>query len=323
VKSILGATVCVVGMSLAAVATALAAEKGAKLPISVDGRELTTYWYGADLPKPSFHPLLGPYGVAVTRGYPMADGQPGESQDHRHHRGLWFAHGDVRPGDQPDKHGVDFWGEKGKIVNRNILHLYASAAHTSPFAIVNDYLAPDGKKMLEETQRVQVRDAAPGKLMTFEITLKASEGPIVFGDNKEGTFALRVADSMKGTQGGTIENSKGAVGEPKCWGKQAEWCDYSGIVAGKRVGVAIFDHPSNFRQAYWHVRGYGLFSANPFGSKSYSGGKEPDGSYRLEKDQTLTLRYAVYSHPGDVREGKVAERYREYAGASAAARGKQ
>ena len=44
---------------------------------------------------PYFYPIYSPSGKIVTRHYPMKKDVAGESQDHPHHRGLWFAHGDV------------------------------------------------------------------------------------------------------------------------------------------------------------------------------------------------------------------------------------
>ena len=105
--------------------------------------------------------------------------------------------------------------------------------------------------------------------MDFEITLKASNGELTFGDTKEGTMAVRLAETMrlKGKAGqGHIVNSAG-VRDGQTWGKRAEWCDYYGPVEGRTVGIAIFDHPKNPRHpTWWHVRDYGLFAANPLAS---------------------------------------------------------
>lgn len=39
------------------------------------------------LTKPHFHPLNGPYGAPITRGFPMIRDDPGEAKDHPHQRG--------------------------------------------------------------------------------------------------------------------------------------------------------------------------------------------------------------------------------------------
>ena len=62
------------------------------LGVTVDGDLFTVLRHDASLPY--LYPVLGPGGVAVTRGYPM-ELQPGEAEDHPHHRSLWLAHGSV------------------------------------------------------------------------------------------------------------------------------------------------------------------------------------------------------------------------------------
>ena len=84
-------------------------------------------------------------------------------------------------------------------------------------------------------------------------------------------MAVRLNEVMRLTHGkaagtGHIVQSTG-VRDGATWGKRAEWCDYYGPVEGQVVGIAIFDHPSNpAHPTWWHVRDYGLFAANPFGS---------------------------------------------------------
>jgi hypothetical protein len=100
----------------------------------------------------------------------------------------------------------------------------------------------------------------------------------------------------------------------KAWGQPAAWVDYQGPIDGKTVGIAIFNHPSSFRYpTYWHVRGYGLFAANPFGLHDFSGGEKGKGRATISRGASMTLRYRVLFHAGDEREGKVAERFSAYA----------
>jgi len=65
------------------------------------------------------------------------------------------------------------------------------------------------------------------------------------------------------------------------------------------VGVAILDHPANSRRAHWHVRGYGLFAANPFGDKTFVDSKTKEDSVTLEPGQKLHFRYLIVIHNGD------------------------
>src|SRR5262249_29930837 len=95
--------------------------------------------------------------------------------------------------------------------------------------------------------------------------------------------------------------------------KPADWVDYSGTLEGEKLGVAILDHPSSFRHpTTWHVRAYGLFAANPFGLRDFTGDKSQDGSYKLEMGKHLVLSYRVLIHPGDVATANIAEEYKRY-----------
>jgi hypothetical protein len=150
----------------------------------------------------------------------------------------------------------------------------------------------------------------------FEITLHAMNGEVTFGDTKEGTMAIRLAETMrlKGPVGqGHIVSSQG-VRDGETWGKRADWCDYFGPVDGKVVGVAIFDHPQNPRHpTWWHVRDYGLFAANPFGEHDFEKlSDKTAGNLILPAGHDLTFRYRFYLHAGDELQAHVAERYREY-----------
>jgi hypothetical protein len=144
--------------------------------------------------------------------------------------------------------------------------------------------------------------------------VKATKGPVTFGDNKEGAFGMRVAHSMSvdAKQGGKIINSEKQTNEG-AWGKPAAWVDYHGPVQGETAGIAIFNHPSSFRYpTYWHVRTYGLFAANPFGLHEFIRAKATEGAYTIRSGKSMTLRYRVYLHRGDEKVGKVAEAFAAY-----------
>jgi hypothetical protein len=163
-------------------------------------------------------------------------------------------------------------------------------------------------------------------MIDLEITHHASQGDLVFQDTKEGTLAIRVAETMVHRAGvskknpnprayhGKIVNSEG-VRDGATWGKRAKWVDYYGPVEGKTVGIAIFDHPKNPRHpTWWHVRDYGLFAANPFGVHDFERLENPAaGDLKIAAGKSVTFRYRLFFHAGDEKAGKVSERYDEYA----------
>jgi hypothetical protein len=153
------------------------------------------------------------------------------------------------------------------------------------------------------------------RIIDFDITVKATNGPVTFGDTKEGTFGVRVAGTMKvdSKMGGRIVNSDGKV-DKEAWGKKAAWVDYQGPVDGKTVGIAIFNHPSSFRYpTYWHVRTYGLFAANPFGLHNFEGSKDVDGSYTIKPGESISFSYRVVFHEGSEKDARLAEAFAKYA----------
>ncbi|MGQ9808089.1 MAG: PmoA family protein [Armatimonadota bacterium] len=248
--------------------------------------------------KPYLWPVFSPGGVDVTRSYPMRD-VPGEDQDHVHHRGLWFTHGDVN--------GVDFWGEgepKGRTVQRSVS--VSSGPVCAVIRTVNDWVAPDGRKICED-ERTQVFWKTPaGNVIDYRITLKATEGALRLGDTKEGTFAIRVPKWMTVKNGtGHILNSAGDR-DGAAWGKRAAWVIYWGPSAAGSTGVAMAEDPQNFRfPTYWHARDYGLFAANPFGVRDFTGDKDRDGSIEIPAGGSLTLAYRVLVFDGDPEKAGV------------------
>jgi hypothetical protein len=280
------------------------------IDVMIDGKPFTTYYHAADLPRPFFHPLRSAGGRVITRGFPMIKDAPAEAKDrdHPHHRSFWFTHGDVD--------GVDYWGEnakvQGRIVHRSVDSM--KAGKRGVLTVTRDWIDNTGKKTLVEKEQLTFQGDASRRLIDVRIDLTPVDHAVVFRDTKEGSFSIRLATPLKEQNAtGVITNSKGAVSEKNCWGKPAEWVDYSGTLEGEKLGVAILDHPTSFRHpTTWHVRAYGLFAANPFGLRDFTGDKSQDGSYKLEMGKHLVLSYRVLIHPGDAAAANIAEEYKRY-----------
>jgi len=148
----------------------------------------------------------------------------------------------------------------------------------------------------------------------FQVKVTASDGKVVFGDTKEGSFGMRVAGSMRveRNQGGHIINSEGLT-DAAAWGKRAAWVDYSGPVDGEILGIAILNHPRSLRfPTYWHVRTYGLFAANPFGLHNFLNDPSADGSLTLEKGESFEMFYRVILHKGRADQAGIQEAFDKY-----------
>jgi len=290
---------------------------GDRIDVRVGGRPFTSYYFGAATAKPYFFPLRSALGTIVTRGFPMVTDIPGEDHDEPHQRAMYFGHGDIN--------GYDFWGEAafphwsrhsastfGRTVFRKLDEM-RGAPESGTLRAEFDLMTPKGDTIATEIQSYIFKGDAQSRIIDCEFTILADHGPVKIGDTKEGTFAIRVVKALDSPPGRMV-NSEGAVGEKAIWGKKADWVDFSGNVAGEDVGIAMFDHPKNLRYpAYWHARGYGLLAANPFGLREFTHDRHQDGSYTIAAGGSLTLRYRVLIHQGNLQQARIADAYRQYA----------
>jgi hypothetical protein len=292
--------------------------KNDTLRVEIGGQLFTVYHF-ADVPRPYFYPVLGPDEAPMTRKWPL-EPSTDEEHDHPHHRGLWYAHSSVN--------GLDFWTETKnscKIVHDGFVKVQSG----KEFGLIKSkdkWIDHDGAVVCTDVRTMRIYNL-PGdeRMFDFDITLQAPpDKPVVFGDEKDGSIATRVAETMRLTHNknepgqGHIVMSTG-LRDQDTWGKRADWCDYYGPVTGgangpETVGVAIFDHPGNPRHpTTWHVRDYGLFAANPFGLHDFEKKPKGTGDMTIAAGQSVTFRYRFYYHRGDEKKGQVAEQYQKYA----------
>lgn len=290
--------ICQLTASAAQSAVELKKDDAAKtVAVTINGRDFSTYTFADAQPKPYMWPVRGGDGTILTRPI-ITDRSQG---DHPHHKGVWVAVDEVG--------GVKFWAEDGKIANRGV-DVTVAKGNPAKMKVTNDWLNPEGTAIVRETTTISIWENG---LLGYDIVFTASgEEPVEFGDTKEGLFGFRMAESMKEKEGGRVVNAEGAKGTADCWGRPTGWIDYSGEVDGKTFGVALFDHPLNFRPSRYHVRNYGLFSISPFGERAYTNKKRPAQPYFLFPGKELRLRYALFVHDGDTASAKVGKVYLDY-----------
>ncbi|MDH7600995.1 MAG: PmoA family protein [Armatimonadota bacterium] len=258
------------------------------------GDKLIARYVYKDTPKPYIYPLFALDGTRVTRGYPM-ENISGEAIDHPHHRSFWVGFGNVN--------GIDFWSENeksGKIVHKFMDFDSPSPGHWNIHTI-NEWVGPDGTAVCIEDRRYSFVSCDYGLLVSITVEMTGASGDLKFGSTKEGFVAFRVAQGMQLKDGkGSIKDSEGRTGT-QCWGKRARWCDYTGEVDGKTVGITMFDVPSNYGYpTYWHVRDYGLFAANPFGGKEFTGDEKQDTGLVVPRGKKIRFVYIALIHQGEL-----------------------
>ena len=279
-------------------------EEAETITVTLNDRHFTTFRYAKAQFRPYFFPVLGPNGREVTRGETSDI-----SKDHVHHRSLYVAYGEVND--------IDLWGEgsnSGRVVPQGFTQKQGGAV-VGRLYTQNSWQTQAGEALMADVQNFRIynlpEDAA---LLDLDLSFIASVGDVHFGDTKEGgIISIRVHPSMNASDGGKIENAFGGLNEAETWGKRANWCDYSGVVDGTPVGIAVFDHIVNPRYpTYWHVRNYGLMGSNIFGGSSFERDPSKDGSYTLKQGEEMHFRFRVLIHAGDANVGKVAQKYHDF-----------
>lgn len=287
--------------------------KGGDVEIRIGSALFARYNTTTGPNKPYFHPIFAPGGQRIVRAYPLEEAE-GEARDHRHHRGLWFTHGDVN--------GADFWSE-GPNAGKTV-HVRTEALESGPiyggFRAQTDWMTNSGEKIAEDTREFRIYDLGGAYVLDVHIAIRPSGRELVFGDTKEGSFGLRVHEALRvtgegGRKGeGSILTSEGKR-DREAWGTRAAWVTYFGPIGQRVYGVSILDHPSNLRHpTYWHVRDYGLFAANPFGIHDFVRGEPATaGRHVVGQGETFHLRYRVVFHQGDPEAAGISRMWAAYA----------
>lgn len=305
-----------------------------KIDVVIGGRPFTSYLYGGNLTKPVLVPLRTTSGIEVSRRYPLVE-MPGGSMDHTHHEGIFFAVDLVN--------GVKFWNntDPPPQIRHAKLTEIAGGAGEGELSAVAHWVDDKGKILLEE-ERVMVFSAGRHEgeyAIDASIDLKAVGEDVLFEDIEEGMFAIRVSDylrecdssktlrpgepvpdeSAEGT--GRYFSSNGDETAKNVWGKRARWVALQGVRKGKVVGVAILNHPASINYpTYWHVRDYGLFSANPLGQgdfqrqmpQKYRKNKVMSLNLKLKRGETAHFRFVVVVYEGIRTKDQIEKRFREF-----------
>ena len=302
------------GVALHGQADVTIKEIDGEFAVSIDGKPFTTYKH-KELHNPCFYPIISSNGVTLTRKYPLEAAAKGEMDDHKHHTSLWYTHGDVN--------GLDFWHgggrhpEKGGRVAHSSVVAMRDGEDEAVLKTKNKWLSRVGdKEICQDERRYAFGTIGPWRYIDFQITIKATNGDVAFGDTKEGSMAIRTHPSLR--LRGKVANGKAASSaghqDKDLWGKAAKWVHYWGTIDGKAVGIAIFDHPSNPRHpTTWHARDYGLIAANPFGYSQFYRGQGKDGTLTIKNGKSVTFRYGFFFHPGSHDPEKVEQIFETFA----------
>lgn len=283
-----------------------------QIKILVGEQPFARYVFEDDrIPRPYFCDIHAPDGIQVSRNHPPIEGV--DRTDHpTFHPGLWLAFGDIS--------GADYWRLKAGVEHKEFVEEPKGDPGVGTFSVKKVYQSDQGEICREDCRyRLEVipaeelgGGASSAYLFFHDSEFYSDEKDFVFGDQEEMGLGVRVATPISGKEEGVITNSLGAKTEAETWGKTADWCDYSGPLKDRRVGMTLIPHPENFRKSWFHARDYGVLLANPFGEKAFTDAHEPS-AIPVKKGERFPLRFGVFIYSTETgNEGLPAKGYEAY-----------
>ena len=285
------------------------AAAASRVSICVVGVEAFAYRYGKDLGFPRFYPIWSPSGKVMTVQ---------EAPPYPHHQSFWFADTVQLEGQRK----ASFYGAiYSRIDKKDPKSPFKDQIVHAEF-LTEKQLAPDqletGMKLvwridqkvpvLDQEQRIRIVALGDGQyFLDIRYRVTASYGDVHFvSDAVHYAWPyVRMHPQFSVDKGGQITNSEGGINQASTCNKEAHWVDYSNTIGGEAEGLAIFSHSQNEYPHQWLTRDYGTF-----------GPRRPDAQsgkpFTLAKGKMMERRVGVLIHKGDVKSGRVIERYAAY-----------
>ena len=260
-------------------------ETEGEVEILINSQKIGTYVYNSkSTTRPYFKNIRTLSGTQVTRNHPPLEGE--DSLDHASmHPGIWMAFGDIS--------GFDFWRNKGKVVHQGFISKPNGGKSIGTFSVLNNYETKDGKLICQEEVKHTIRLSKGNWKLTYDSEFSSPQG-FYFGDQEEMGLGVRLATPLIEKNGGLISNSNDQFGAKETWGEPAMWCDYSGEIDDKWVGITVLAENRTPRIPWWHNRNYGLMVANQFGRDAMKKGKE--SKLILKAGEKLQLSFTIIVH---------------------------
>lgn len=258
-----------------------------QIAIRIDGAKFADYVYSdSKISRPYFCDVFSQKGVQVTRNHPP---RSADKDDHATmHPGIWLSFGDIS--------GNDYWRLRAETRHVRFIESPTVTGNRATFTVENAYMSADGETIVcTEQCRYDIHASDAGILLISSSDFSADQ-QFYFGDQEEMGLGIRLATdiSVDRNKGGRILDSQGRRNGDEVWGKQSQWCDYSGLVDASPVGMAIFPDPQNFRESWWHARDYGFVAANPFGKAAFENGRK--SKIIVQPGMTFRIRFGIFVH---------------------------
>jgi hypothetical protein len=285
--------------------------------IEINGKHFSNLYFGKVQRMPHLHPLRTASGVAVTRGFPV-EPLPGDATDRPNHRGLTIGAERV-VGPVPGDLSSQIWGwgqnffdndpsnagpDKASIEFQELTSA-VGGPDRGTLSMVAHWISNEGKLWLVE-RRTMTFYAKPADSRMFDIDLElAAAEQVTFTDYQSSGLAVRLDLPFDDHYGGEARIASGGINEAGARGRRSPWLDWTATLRnGEKVGVAVFDHPSNRNYpTRWQIRAKGFFVANPFAGQVFKAfdptAASENAEHTMKRGDKLRLRYRVVVHPAE------------------------
>ncbi len=268
-----------------------------RLALTVEGKP--ALYYQMDLAKPPrdgiadkilrgafLYPLFTPQGVQMSDTYPV---------DHPHDHGIWTAWTDTQfQGRTPDfwnphlPNGgtVEFAGLDNSwngTVNGGFQsrHRYIDRTATPPIAALNESWAVT----------LYGAGGVPARIFDLDVTqTTATDDPLILLQYRYGGLGVRGHIQWLDKSNLTILTSEGIADRAQADAKPARWFFMGGKIDDAPAGIAVLDHPSNYR-APQPVR---MNPDQPF----FMYAAVISGPFTIAKDKPFQMRYRFIVQDG-------------------------
>ena len=268
--------------------------RDAQVQLRWNNKPLTAYRANPSQKYPYFYPLNGlASGTSLTTESALP---------YPHHRGLWL-------GCEP-LNGGNYWADNGPEsgqVKSELLELGLKTERSAEILNNCTWVRKDAPSPWSDERKFTITILNERVwVIDTKIKLTANED-IEIEKAKHSFFAIRAASDISPAYGGVLTNSEGGTGAEETLGREAKWCGYHGERDGRPdfvEGITVMTHPENPWKSTWLTRDYGHLSPSPFYFLH-----EP---WRLNKGNSIDLRYRVAMHVGTPKEADIDGIYEQW-----------
>jgi hypothetical protein len=258
-----------------------------RVDVSIAEQPFTSYLYLTAMPRPALLSLRTPGGTLVDGTEDAAEGDEPA--------GFWFAHGSVN--------GVNFattarTPRAARIVHRRVVEAVSSDT-AGRLAVQSAWTAADQSVVLLEDTYFTFDGGDERRTIDRVTRLAAINGPVRLGSTERGLAGLRFAGGFLDREA-IAGSAAGEVQRMPCAGARGRWLAVPAVRDGRRITVAIFDHPHNPghpNELRCSVRGLEIV---------------PGSETPIDAGSSVSFRYRLVLAEGAVEAAAVETAYREW-----------